>query len=507
MPFNKFWNWTGLIFRNFNPGFHKYLTCSSCNDNPIVSLPHCFSLLLTGGGFFLLPHPFPTLPIWKAFVTLSIASQISFVVTTSIITDHRSYDLHPYENPTNTNPNHSATMHHQSHQSFSQDPHGDDGTVPTSLQAMPAMPIPSRSPLIVPSVHTPLQPRLSAVASPTTSPSRMPLKRSRDVTFQHDRMPPAAPRLNPSAAPGSPASAQLGVLSGGVRRPRMRATKRPRTALATPASPFDLHCGPEPSPGRTRKGVTPALPDEVLVSIFRFVPTAGALARLRGVCRQWCRIIDSTPHVWRHTSFRHASFSRRVERAHDVKSATPRLRLGCTPGARAVAIAARAGNEWARFLHRVMFCFDTLHAFTAEQPLASLLVSGRVARTERAYPPWATWRGDLDFGDVIEAGGWIAVHAARHAPGNVPVQQEVVVEGVTCRMDKGEDWPCGALVGLIHVVRAVRLGGGAGQHPRYLWQIDRAVSLKKPLYCAGFVGLWSMSRILTDLLIDAMHRQ
>lgn len=405
------------------------------------------------------------------------------------------------------------------HQCFART--ADDDDTPDPVHAFTTMPPPPSSSSTVP---TP---------GPSPIPSPFPHKRSYDVAdLQTDvarlctHTPPSSVstmRIDNDTSSTS-SSSSSSASSSSSRHARPHASKRPRTIFLTHARPTTLHSGPGPPPNAQTSACmhttsnplcpycdertigTPQLPDEVLVSIFRFIPTAGTLARLRSVCRQWCRIIDTTPHVWRNTSFRHATFAQRVEQS----TTTSELMLGMTPGSRAVTIAARSGNEWALFLHRVMFQFDTLHAFTAQQPLASFLVSGRIARTERAYPPWAMALGGVDdqrVGRVHEAGGWIAVHAARHVSANVTMPNDLVVDGVDCRSDIKGDWPRGALVGLVHVAHAVRAASQAGRRPQWVWQIDRAVSLKKPLHCAGFIGLWSVSRFLTDLLINTMHSQ
>lgn len=240
----------------------------------------------------------------------------------------------------------------------------------------------------------------------------------------------------------------------------------------------------------------PSLPDEVLVSIFRFVPTAEALARLRTVCVQWCQVIDGTSSVWRGASFRGAAFSRRVQ----LHAPSRQLQLGPVPGTKAVSIAARSGNEWAQFLYNTLFGFQVLHAITVPQPLASLFVDGRIARAERAFPPYSCQQAGMRRTSDI----WIAVHAARDGTTVLPLP---LVDVAACRVEIGDDWPRGAVVGVIHVTHAVRIPGEYTARDRWMWYIDRAVSLKKPLRCAGFLGVWPVSNVLTDLLIHSLHNQ
>lgn len=181
-------------------------------------------------------------------------------------------------------------------------------------------------------------------------------------------------------------------------------------------------------------------------------------------------------------------------------------------------MAATSGNEWACFLKRVVFERRTLHAVTTPQPYASQLVSGERPVDARPFPPWV---GDRPGGD----GEWIAIHAARRSlPSGMGEEDADAANGDGLHgSDDGEaggglgrrngldvvELPRGAMVGIIHVRDAFRANevGGASSAPKWIWQIDRAVSLKKPIRCAGFLGLWSISSFLTDLLVNAMHSQ
>lgn len=225
-----------------------------------------------------------------------------------------------------------------------------------------------------------------------------------------------------------------------------------------------------PTSSKSQNPIPSSLPDEVLISVFRFVTQASQLAALRPVCRQWCRIIDQTPCVWRSVSFKHASFIRRV-----ISTESNTLALGPRAGAHVVALAARAGNEWACFLQRVIFEGVPLRAVTVPQPTASMLVSGERTWYKRPFAPG----GGEKRGEV----GWVVIHAARR-----------VAEG-------GGKLPRGAVVGLVRIERAHWVEGG------WMWKVDRAVRLKKAIRCAGFVGLWRVSSVLTDVLVDAMHNQ
>lgn len=68
-------------------------------------------------------------------------------------------------------------------------------------------------------------------------------------------------------------------------------------------------------------------------------------------------------------------------------------------------------------------------------------------------------------------------------------------------VDGGGKLPRGAVVGLVRVGEAQRV------EDDWVWRVDRAVWLKKPIRCAGFVGLWRVSSVLTDILVAAMHNQ
>ena len=206
---------------------------------------------------------------------------------------------------------------------------------------------------------------------------------------------------------------------------------------------------------------TPELPDEVLVSVLRFVRHAGVLWRLRWVCRRWRRVIDTNCSVWKDASFKGMLFTRPVVLAQKSK-----LALGPRVGRAAIQHAAKFGNEWAIFLNRCLFQRDTaqLQALTIAQPVASSLVSGTESFDTRESAP----------------NGWVVVHAARRGPA---------------------DLPRGALVGM------VRVDGGHQVDGNWRWHIDRHIRLAKPLRCAGYVGLWPLSTHLTELLIRGLHIQ
>lgn len=240
--------------------------------------------------------------------------------------------------------------------------------------------------------------------------------------------------------------------------------------------------------------ITPSLPDEVLTSILRFIPTANGLAKLRLVCRQWCNLIDTTPLIWRGASFRHTRFGR------CVKSVDGKLTLGDMCGRRVLEIAAKSGNEWGRFLHRTLLETGNLKAFTVPQPLATLLTAGKIARTERTYPPWGNMKPQNSNSDDL----WLAVHAARGGSDMMPTN---ATDGSTCRAEDMREWPRGAVVGLIHVVKTCMLSKGGHENFRWIWHIDRAVGIRRPLRCAGFLGVWTMSTVLTELIISAVQSQ
>lgn len=275
------------------------------------------------------------------------------------------------------------------------------------------------------------------------------------------------------------------------------------------------------------------LPDEVLVSVLRFVRSASGLARLRAVCKRWRSVIDANPAVWRSASFRGAQFSRPVMTDNDKirKGGKVALCLGERCGKSAVELAANAGNEWALFLKDVVFDGRPLRAITVVQPMASLLVSGERSLETRSFPPW----GDSPCsgcGSACSArcacngmnchhqhrgrrGCWVAIHAARRP-------NAAAAEHFPLNAYEISKLPRGAVVGMVHVAGAKRLsanysamnigsdeggvmnstGGG-----NWTWCIDRAVSLQKPIRCAGFLGLWTLSQYLTEVLVRALHTQ
>lgn len=139
-----------------------------------------------------------------------------------------------------------------------------------------------------------------------------------------------------------------------------------------------------------------------------------------------------------------------------------------------MTIAARSGNQWAAFVKAFLFDRRVLRAVTTAQPLASMLVAGKTELHSQSHPPWTP--------DSAGCGGaWLAVHASRS-----PTTSAL---------------PSGAVVGIVHVRQAVMKRG------QWIWSIDRAVSLKKPIRCAGFVGLWPVSSVLTEILVNAMQNQ
>lgn len=194
------------------------------------------------------------------------------------------------------------------------------------------------------------------------------------------------------------------------------------------------------------------------------------------------------------------------------------LKLAPRPGQKAVTTAARSGNEWARFLKKIVFDRETLRAVTIPQPVASLLVSGDRPLDARPFPPW---HGELPDTD----GTWVAIHAARrashpvpnshqnHVNNDPPLPANGSVQGMSARAVSGgidlAKLPFGAMVGMIHVRDAFQTTGpdNPTSAPKWIWKIDRAVRLKKPIRCAGFVGMWSISGFLTDLIVNAMHKQ
>lgn len=298
----------------------------------------------------------------------------------------------------------------------------------------------------------------------------------------------------------------------------------------------------------------PGLPDEVLVRVLGFIGCAPTLARLRLVSRSWCSVIDGSPSLWANASFKRTDFSRRVvetswrgqtrteklpnssscptmyalsstdrERSHAParKRRRSRLALGGRPGYAPLCIAASAGNEWAAFLRDTFFLNRRLRAVTLSSPVATALVEGRVnairppacLSSTDPYavrtPPWAVYvhplagnlfllnyenvlvpsahvpllvqddetcaRGTLRPQPAPPAPGWIAVHAARSR-------------------DTG-----GRLVGVVHVSRL--------RETDDKWSVMRAVALAKPIYCAGYVGLWEMTNSLAETLVRGLHGQ
>lgn len=267
-----------------------------------------------------------------------------------------------------------------------------------------------------------------------------------------------------------------------------------RARCVTPAI-FDVEVD-SLEPARVVARLTPPdLPDEVLVAVLRLVRSAGALWKLRGVCRRWRRVIDAHRDVWRTASFRGALLPRPVilrvcehptsplavaEHEYDCKRPGPgkdgggngtrtyTLELGARHGRGAVVAAAAAGNEWARFLEACLYNACPLKALTVVQPVASGLVHAARRFETREAPPSA-------------AHGWVAVHAARRGP---------------------DDMPRGAVVGMVRVSESHQCPDGL-----WSWAIDRNIALKNPLRCAGYVGLWPLSAHLTEILVRALHTQ
>ena len=265
--------------------------------------------------------------------------------------------------------------------------------------------------------------------------------------------------------------------------PSSRSTPTPSLTSTICSSCTYNNAAPPPPPSSA--SLAAQLPDEVLVSIFRFIPSASNLASLRAVCRHWCYVIDHTPQVWRTVSFKHARFSKPVLRFGT------RLFLGPRSGRRAITMAARSGNEWARFVKTTLFDCNTLRAVTTPQPMASQLVTGHSAMHVRPYPPW------LGHRPPCHDGVWVAIHASRRNPTIDP----------TPRCQASLPLPRGAMVGIVHVSHAICTKPEGERGANWVWNIDRAVPLKRPIRCAGFVGLWSISAFLTDLLVNAMQNQ
>lgn len=241
---------------------------------------------------------------------------------------------------------------------------------------------------------------------------------------------------------------------------------------------------PCPRPAK-RARVRLDVPDEVLVQVLRCVRSASALARLRAVCKRWCRVIDATPAVWRAVSFK------RVDLSRGVVSRAGELALGERRGRAAVALAAVAGNEWARFLKSVLFDACVLSAVSAPQPVASLLVAGRRRTVTREFPPCAA---------ATRGGVWVAVHAARASGAATGGIYGADADGsADCT---SAALPRGALVGMVHVRDARRTSSTS-----WMWNFDRAVTLRRPIRCAGSIGLWGLSPFLTEMLVYSMHTQ
>lgn len=232
---------------------------------------------------------------------------------------------------------------------------------------------------------------------------------------------------------------------------------------------------------KNKKAATPELPDEVLVAVLRFVPSAATLWSLRAVCRRWRNIIDTRSSVWRDVSFKGLLLNRPVVISPSPSSNntcnTKVLTLGPRQGATAVHLAAGAGNEWASFLSMCLFDCVPLKALTVVQPVANSLVSdNNYRRFETRERP----NNNINNNNVECGHGWVVIHAARRGP---------------------QEFPRGALVGMI------RVGGTVQNGNQWIWKIEETVKLVKPLRCAGYVGLWSLSRPLTEILVRALHTQ
>lgn len=132
------------------------------------------------------------------------------------------------------------------------------------------------------------------------------------------------------------------------------------------------------------------------------------------------------------------------------------MALSKAPGRRLIHLAANAGNEWATFLKEVVFDGGGLRAVTVPQPRAGAIVHGK---------------GGWDCAGVE---GWVAVHAARRCSAG------------------GEVMARGALVGVVRV--------GART-------VERAVRLKRPIRCAGYVGVWKVGSWMTGVLVEALQNQ
>jgi hypothetical protein len=174
------------------------------------------------------------------------------------------------------------------------------------------------------------------------------------------------------------------------------------------------------------------------------------------------------------------------EGAEMAAAAQPRLALGPRLGYSLVCRAAAAGNEWAAFLRDTLFDRLVLRAVTLTADLAAALVGGEVAALRPpasiSYVTSLTPARVTTLADTRNARhpappapGWMAVHAAR-------------VRGRS-----------GALMGIVYVRKR--------RDSDLKWRVTRAVSLDRPISCAGYIGLWTMSDCLTEILIRALHCQ
>lgn len=227
----------------------------------------------------------------------------------------------------------------------------------------------------------------------------------------------------------------------------------------------------------------PELPDEVLVAVLRFVPSAATLWGLRAVCRRWRGIIDTQSSVWRDVSFKGLLLTRPVvispvtitisSTSYIKPNPCKVLTLGPRRGASAVHMAAKAGNPWANFLSTCLFDAVPLKALTVAQPLANRLVTEKCADS--------AWIFETRERAPVDTNGWVVIHAARRGP---------------------QEFARGALVGMMRVSAPCTASGNG-----WRWKIEEKVKLSLPLRCAGYVGIWSLSRPLTEILIRALHTQ
>lgn len=317
-------------------------------------------------------------------------------------------------------------------------------------------------------------------------PDSPPLKPKRPRAGGLAAMSAPAKRPCPDLAAGETLAGWAAMSAALVAPAAVPVTLSPPALLPDPGDRSgDKLMSPSTDSALTRPARAGDLPDEVLVLVFRSVHSASSLARFRGVCRRWRGVIDATPLVWRAASFRGARFAAPVECAKDfpkesacsAQARRMRLRLGERPGRRAVSLAAAAGNEWALFLRAAVFDAVPLRAVTVYQPTASGLVLGTVNALTLPHPP-------------AGAGGWVAVHAARALPA----------------ADAGA-LPRGALVGLVRVRKATCVDSAGAGRPEWAWEIDRHVKLVKPMRCAGFHGLWTLSGCMMELFVRALHMQ